>query len=553
MAYKYLTKKIIDEKLSNDLKSQIISIGIVLAVVIYYVANREWQTTNPWGFILIMCMISLLEIFLQLPATKKMPIFNSGGPIPLTVYNICLFIVMAFYIPLYSPFIIALATVVFFTVYYSSLYSFMLAAANIIGLVVINTINHGYPDLPHGNLYPYLMVLLGISYIGIVQRAGILNRNVRNELSDAGEKISQEREQLGSLINSIKDSVIATDNNGNIIFYNSTFLKLLNVNEILGGQPFSKIVRLYDDHSNLVDFFSIFVPNSEQQRIQDLHIIDSSNQKKFLSIDISQVNSLIPNQQSTGAIILMRDVTKQKSLDDERDEFVAVTSHELRTPIAIAEGSISVVLNSPDLNQLDPQLKENINQAHAGILELANLVNQLTDLSDIESKNLEVEYQEVDLHSILYTMKDIHIDAAKSKGLEIVMNVQENLPKIYTSKIYLNLILENLVANAVNFTDHGKIDIEAHLSEKDNDKIILSIKDSGVGISNSEKDKIFTKFYRAEDYKRKHTKGTGLGLYLTLKIAKVIGGNLWFESELNKGSTFFLEIPYKEIDQNRHR
>ena len=553
MAYKYLTKKIIDEKLSNDLKSQIISIGIVLAVVIYYVANREWQTTNPWGFILIMCMISLLEIFLQLPATKKMPIFNSGGPIPLTVYNICLFIVMAFYIPLYSPFIIALATVVFFTVYYSSLYSFMLAAANIIGLVLINTINHGYPDLPHGNLYPYLMVLLGISYIGIVQRAGILNRNVRNELSDAGEKISQEREQLGSLINSIKDSVIATDNNGNIIFYNSTFLKLLNVNEILGGQPFSKIVRLYDNHSNLVDFFSIFVPNSEQQRIQDLHIIDSSNQKKFLSIDISQVNSLIPNQQSTGAIILMRDVTRQKSLDDERDEFVAVTSHELRTPIAIAEGSISVVLNSPDLNQLNPRLKENINQAHAGILELANLVNQLTDLSDIESKNLEVEYQEVDLESILYTMKDIHIDAAKSKGLEIVMNIQENLPKIYTSKIYLNLILENLVANAVNFTDHGKIDIEAHLSEKDNDKIILSIKDSGVGISNSEKDKIFTKFYRAEDYKRKHTKGTGLGLYLTLKIAKVIGGNLWFESELNKGSTFFLEIPYKEIDQNRHR
>ena len=67
------------------------------------------------------------------------------------------------------------------------------------------------------------------------------------------------------------------------------------------------------------------------------------------------------------------------------------------------------------------------------------------------------------------------------------------------------------------------------------------------------KNKIFTKFYRAEDYKRKHTKGTGLGLYLTLKIAKVIGGNLWFESELNKGSTFFLEIPYKEIDQNRHR
>ena len=544
MADKLLTKKTIDEKLSNDLKSQIISIGIVLAVVIYYVANREWQTTNPLGFVFIIVLIMSMEIALQVPATKKMPIFNSGGPVPLTVYNISLFVVMAFYIPLYSPFVIALATVVFFTVYYSSLYSFMLAAANIIGLVIINTIMHGYPNVPHGYLYPYLMVLLGISYIGIVQRAGIMNRNVRNELSDAGERISQEREQLGSLINSIKDSVISTDENGNILFYNTTFLRRFNLPTIDSRVPFSKIVKLYDNRSNPVDFFSLYDKSLDKQDISDIHFIDSNQQKVYLSIEISKINSQTDSHD--GLIILMRDITKEKSLDDERNEFISVTSHELRTPIAVTEANISLILNNHKIILVD-DTKRMLIKAHNEVLNLADIVNQLTELSEIDRKDLVVDFTDVEPLEMINAIKEQYSESVKFNAIDINLEHTDNLPLIKTSKIYLKLILENFMTNSIKYTQSGSITISAKLSNIDPSRIIFSVKDTGDGIGTTDKEKIFTKYFRSEDYKNKHTRGTGLGLYLTLKVAKLINGKIWFDSELGKGSTFYLELPTNRL------
>lgn len=544
MADKLLTKKTIDEKLSNDLKSQIISIGIVLAVVIYYVANREWQTTNPLGFVFIIFLIMSMEIALQVPATKKMPIFNSGGPVPLTVYNISLFVVMAFYIPLYSPFVIALATVVFFTVYYSSLYSFMLAAANIIGLVIINTIMHGYPNVPHGYLYPYLMVLLGISYIGIVQRAGIMNRNVRNELSDAGERISQEREQLGSLINSIKDSVISTDENGNILFYNTTFLRRFNLPTIDSRVPFSKIVKLYDNRSNPVDFFSLYDKSLDKQDISDIHFIDSNQQKVYLSIEISKINSQTDSHD--GLIILMRDITKEKSLDDERNEFISVTSHELRTPIAVTEANISLILNNHKIILVD-DTKRMLIKAHNEVLNLADIVNQLTELSEIDRKDLVVDFTDVEPLEMINAIKEQYSESVKFNAIDINLEHTDNLPLIKTSKIYLKLILENFMTNSIKYTQSGSITISAKLSNIDPSRIIFSVKDTGDGIGTTDKEKIFTKYFRSEDYKNKHTRGTGLGLYLTLKVAKLINGKIWFDSELGKGSTFYLELPTNRL------
>ena len=544
MADKLLTKKTIDEKLSNDLKSQIISIGIVLAVVIYYVANREWQTTNPLGFVFIIVLIMSMEIALQVPATKKMPIFNSGGPVPLTVYNISLFVVMAFYIPLYSPFVIALATVVFFTVYYSSLYSFMLAAANIIGLVIINTIMHGYPNVPHGYLYPYLMVLLGISYIGIVQRAGIMNRNVRNELSDAGERISQEREQLGSLINSIKDSVISTDENGNILFYNTTFLRRFNLPTIDSRVPFSKIVKLYDNRSNPVDFFSLYDKSLDKQDISDIHFIDSNQQKVYLSIEISKINSQTDSHD--GLIILMRDITKEKSLDDERNEFISVTSHELRTPIAVTEANISLILNNHKIILAD-DTKRMLIKAHNEVLNLADIVNQLTELSEIDRKDLVVDFTDVEPLEMINAIKEQYSESVRFNAIDINLEHTDNLPLIKTSKIYLKLILENFMTNSIKYTQSGSITISAKLSNIDPSRIIFSVKDTGDGIGTTDKEKIFTKYFRSEDYRNKHTRGTGLGLYLTLKVAKLINGKIWFDSELGKGSTFYLELPTNRL------
>ena len=548
MVPEYISNNSINKKLTNDLISQLISLLIIIAVVMYYIANKEWRSTSIFGFILIIGLVVILEAFLQIPAIKKRPTFSSNGPVPLVLYNLCILLAVIFYIPLYSPFIFAIATIIFITVYYKGIYSVFFSIINLIAIVIIYTIKYGYPNLPNSHIYPYLLIMVGTAFAGIVQRAGSMDAKIRKELSDTSLKIANDRLQLSSLINGINDSIIATDNEGKIIFYNSSLLKLMHVETVEINKPFSDLIKLYDDQSNLIDFFNIFVPELERQNIQNLHIIDSSNQKKYISIDISRVVSEKLNKQSAGAIILIRDITRQKSLDNERDEFMAVTSHELRTPIAIAEGSISVVLNNKLLEALPTELKDNIDNAHKSILELANLVNQLKDLSDIEKNNLQLQYEYIDPENILNEMKDRYIEDAKNKNIDFSIHFEKNIQKIYSSKAYLDMILESLLDNALRYTDKGSVTLGVHQSSNNPNMIIFSVRDSGMGISNSDKDRIFTKFYRAEDYTKKHTKGAGLGLYLTKKMTDAISGKIWFESELNKGSIFYLAIP---MNQNK--
>ena len=532
----------IKNKLSNDKISQLIALIITIVVLIYYVLTKEWQRANPSGFILIVVITLIQQFFINYKKTKNNKLFSSGGPVPLITYNFSIFILFTLYVPLYSPFMLLIPSVIFITVYFKGLYAFLLAIGNLTLIVTVFTVKYGFPPVSYGKYYPLLTIILGISFTGIVQRAGYIDNKIRNQLSKANLKIVDEREQLSSLINGIKDSVIATDQNGNIIFYNTQSLKLLGVVNIEEGSPFSKLIRLYDERSNLIDFFSLFVPELDQQSLYNLHLIDSNNQIVYLAIEVSKVMSSEENNQINGVIILIRDVTKEKSLDDERDEFVAVTSHELRTPIAIAEANLSLAMDKRLVGDLDPSIQDRLKQSHDGIMNLADLVNQLTELSDVERKNLEVENQMINPKDILVDLKRQYVDKALEKGLYINIEAEENIGQLFTSKVYLTEVIENFLTNAIKYTQKGGVTLKVKQSNENKNNILFSVIDTGDGIGNSDKDKIFTKFYRAEDYKRKHTRGTGLGLYLTLRIAKAINGKIWFSSMLHKGSIFNLEI-----------
>ena len=242
----------------------------------------------------------------------------------------------------------------------------------------------------------------------------------------------------------------------------------------------------------------------------------------------------------------MRDITKEKSLDDERNEFISVTSHELRTPIAVTEANISLILNNHKIILADDS-KRMLIKAHNEVLNLADIVNQLTELSEIDRKDLVVDFTDVEPLEMINAIKEQYSESVKFNAIDINLEHTDNLPLIKTSKIYLKLILENFMTNSIKYTQSGSITISAKLSNIDPSRIIFSVKDTGDGIGTTDKEKIFTKYFRSEDYKNKHTRGTGLGLYLTLKVAKLINGKIWFDSELGKGSTFYLELPIRRL------
>ncbi|MBI4101239.1 hypothetical protein HY441_02085 [Candidatus Microgenomates bacterium] len=121
------------------------------------------------------------------------------------------------------------------------------------------------------------------------------------------------------------------------------------------------------------------------------------------------------------------------------------------------------------------------------------------------------------------------------------MIAHSQAPPVLTSELYVHEILQNFISNAIKYTQHGSITLSAVAAEKGG--VRFSVKDTGIGLSATDKKKIFQKFYRSEDFRTRKTRGTGLGLYITVKLAERINGKIWFDSQLNQGSTFYLEVP----------
>jgi signal transduction histidine kinase len=552
MVPEYNLKQSLKNKLSNDKISQIIGYVPLVAVIIYYFATKEWQHSNPVGFFIIIALVVTQQVFLLLPQTKDKEYVSSGGILPITIYNLALILGYIFYIPLYSPFILVIPPIIFVTVYYRGVSSLFFSSGVVITIVTLYTLKNGLPNEPYAKYYPYVVIILSITFASLVNRSGVIEKKLRTDLVTASDKVSEEREQLNTLINGINDSVVATDMNGNVIFYNTPSLKMFGDTTIKIGEPFSKHIRLFDDKSNLVDFFNIFSPDKNQQNISNLHLLDINNQKVNLAIDVSKVNSIYNQQEKQGVILLVRDITKQKSLDEQREEFTAVTSHELRTPIATAEANISLAMDKRFMRDLDPESRSRLEKAHQSVLYLADLINQLSELSNIENLNQQVVFEDVEVSKLFNELYNELVTSVTEKGLAFNTNIAENLYPVYTSNAYLMEILKNFLTNAIKYTQHGTITLKVENSKENDGGVIFSVSDTGDGIGSADKQKIFQKFYRAEDYKTMETRGTGLGLYLTLKLSRYINGKIWFSSELDKGSIFYIQIPApsKKIVEN---
>ncbi len=409
----------------------------------------------------------------------------------------------------------------------------------VIFIVVVGTYIQGLPHVPYAEYYPYIIIVLSIAYLGNISRAGHIENGTRIALSKAAARVSEEREQLSALINSMGDAVVATNLDGNLLFFNPAVQSLLGADTVNLGQNFFSIVRLLDDNDQPVDIFKQLHGTKGKMTVNNLHILQGNNEKTDLGIEIAPIQPSTDGAQEQGYIIIMRDITKQKTFDEEKDEFIAITSHELRTPIAIAEASMSLALVGKE--KLPQSTRDNMEKAHKSVKLLAELTNSLITLSEVEKNRLELEISPVDVNETFHELESKYMKIAQSKGLRFISKVEPGIGAISTSKIYLKEILENYLSNALKYTQNGYVALDARLST-DKKSLILSVKDTGIGISKSDKPNIFGKFYQAENFSTRESGGSGLGLYVAMKLAQALGGKAWFESELKLGSTFYVSL-----------
>jgi len=242
-----------------------------------------------------------------------------------------------------------------------------------------------------------------------------------------------------------------------------------------------------------------------------------------------------------GYIIILRDVTKQKSLEEERDEFIGVVSHELRTPITIVEGTLSNLGVLIDRSQTpDPKtLAKTVETAHDQVLYLAKMVNDLSTLSRAE-RGVADSTEEINVTELLHSLHHKYQKEAETRKLQLNIDLGTKLGTVNVSRLYLEELLQNLITNALKYTKEGSVTLEA----KNNKGVVrFTIQDTGIGISRGDQAKVFGKFYRSEDYRIRETNGTGLGLYVSTKLAHKLHTTVELKSRLNHGSAFSFELP----------
>ncbi len=475
----------------------------------------------------------------SLPLLKRWHKFPIQAVI-LCIYHLMLAIFLIFFTSVYGPYFQLLILALFASIYWygwRGLWVSLLAQALIITLATSYQYSVLSPQVAYVGLI-YFSVLLAV---GVLFATVYETNQLKANPAKLKETISFERTRLISLINSMADAVIATDSKGIISLYNGAALDLLNTNINLEKQPLINFLSFYDEQGRHIDIIHLSKQENRLIKRNDLHFISNENQQVDVSLSVSPIRSAFSINDEDGFILVMRDITKQKSLDEERNEFVSVTSHELRTPIAIAEANISTALHPNVAGDLNPEIKELLSQAHHNIIFLGDLVNDLTTLARAERGDLDINIKLLDAFALLRLLEHDYRKECKQKGLYIKVDTKEKVRSILTSELYIREILQNFITNSIKYTHEGGITLG--VSPTKNGGVRFSVSDTGIGISGSDKKNIFSKFYRSEDFRTRKTRGTGLGLYITLKLAERVHGKIWFDSTLNKGSIFYLEVP----------
>lgn len=411
------------------------------------------------------------------------------------------------------------------------------------GIVIASYVFHEWGNFEGATITELISTIAILSLLAYFITSLIKRNQVEiEELNHTYLQLKAEHLRLVSLINTLGDAIIATDREGRIQIYNGAALELLNTNASLSGRQLDSMWQLSDSDGRPVNLIKESTRLNQNFRRSDLVIKYSENDQANLYVNVTPIKVGYGASAEQGFTFIVRDITKEKSLDEERDEFIAVVSHELRTPITITEGKISnaqLLMAKPHTSKTS--VVDSLEAAHAQVVYLSNMINDLAALARAERDDASISLEKVEPAKLVTDLVKSYEIEAKQKNLSLSSHLSGRpLPELFTSRLYLQEILQNFITNAIKYTKSGGVTVSVD-SEKAG-QVTFTVADTGIGISTSDLKKIFEKFFRSEDYRTRENSGTGLGLYVTMKLAKKINAIIDVKSQINEGSTFLLKV-----------
>lgn len=392
---------------------------------------------------------------------------------------------------------------------------------------------------------------LAVSYLLWHQKSKGEDNN-KSAYSALASELSEVSGKSEVVINAIADGVIALDSQGRIELINPAAQQIIG----WGKQDaltldYKSVLKLVDANGNEVtpanDPVAQVLAANKEATGNNLSLITNSGKKLLVSVIVSPVAQL-----GSGAIVVFRDVTKEKREEREQAEFISTAAHEMRTPVASIEGYLGLALN-PATAQIDEKAHDYLTKAHESAQHLGHLFQDLLDVSKAEDGRLSDNPKVVDIVAFTHDIAQGLKPKAEEKGLRFLFKPmpdddddkggERRLNPVYYANVdndHLREIVANLIENAIKYTPSGDVVVDVG---GDAEHVTISITDSGIGIPKEDQAHLFQKFYRVDNSDTREIGGTGLGLYLCRRLVETMNGRIWVDSEYKRGSTFYVEIP----------
>ena len=357
--------------------------------------------------------------------------------------------------------------------------------------------------------------------------------------------LEQIRSRNEAILTSIGDGLVVVDKEGKISYINKSFEEMLGwkTKEII-GKSMVEVVPREDINGIGVSFKKRILT---QVLAGQKFVADLTNPFYYIRKDKSRfpassiVAPVVLLGKIVGAVEVFRDITKEMEIDKAKTEFVSLASHQLRTPLSTVNW-YSEMLLAGDAGEVTSDQKKYLEEIYHGNQRMVDLVNTLLDVSRLELGTFIFESKPTDIVKLAQGVIDEYKLQIYEKRIKFSCFFEKSVPILHVDPKLLRIVIQNILSNSVKYiSEGGKIEVSILLNKKKN--ILLKISDSGYGIPKNQQDKIFQKLFRADNVIGKDTEGTGLGLYIAKSIVEQAKGKIWFESEENIGTTFYVTLP----------
>lgn len=359
--------------------------------------------------------------------------------------------------------------------------------------------------------------------------------NMLEDIEEARREAEEERDKTLAIIENFPEGLLFFDRYKKVSSVNPKIRDFFNTNpKDLIGRYIRNLKRI----SSLSSLAKLLGEEIKEIQRKELQL------REDLVLEISTI-PVLRELEEIGTLVVLRDITREKTIERLKTEFVSISAHQLRTPLSAIKWTLRMILDG-DAGEVPKEQRELLEKSYTSNERMIGLINDLLNVTRIEEGRFLYSLKRYDIVKLVEKVFNQLKEMAQRKGLNFeFLKPKTMIPNVDVDAEKMSVVFQNLIDNAIHYTRaKGRVEVRLeYLKEKE--QILFSVKDTGIGIPEHQQQRVFSRFFRGTNAIKSETEGTGLGLFISKNIVEAHGGTIWFKSEEDKGSTFYFTLPLK--------